>query len=173
MEFGRFPQKAEFWFLWWFVLKSAQKRNSVAVVSLEKALELNWRTKPFHWIRWPTGRWAALILTLERRKKALRQFWNLALESSIQWWGKSWITMLYFLSLRKLDLEKRQKKWTWKSSFIKFPNNGTFLAYILHGFLFQLKDYAARQKVYGLSVYTWDWAKCSFMLSIRETYFIN
>jgi len=49
-------------------LNPLKKKDSVAVVSLEKHWNLNAKRNPQIWIRWPTGRWAALYITWREGK---------------------------------------------------------------------------------------------------------
>jgi len=69
-----------------------------------------------------TGRWAALYITLERRKKLLSNL-KFSLEASIQMKSKSWITMLISF-FEKLDW-KRPKKLAEKV-VIKFSKQWHF-----------------------------------------------
>jgi len=69
MGVDEFLKKAEFWFYdVWF--KSAQKKDSVAVVSLEKHWELNAKRNPQLDQGGLTGSWAALYHNLGEKEKA-------------------------------------------------------------------------------------------------------
>jgi tetratricopeptide (TPR) repeat protein len=144
MGVDEFPQNAEFWF-YDGVVKSAQKKDSLAVVSLKKALELNATQNP-QLDQVAYGSLGSSLYNLGEKEKAFEQF-ELALKLNPND-EQVLNNYAYFLSLEKLDLEKAKKMS--EKVVIRFPNNGTFLdtyAWIL----FQLEDYEQAKKYMDLA----------------------
>lgn len=144
MAVDEFPQNAEFWF-YDGVVKSAQKKDSSAVVSLEKALELNAkRNSQLDQVAY--GSLGSSLYNLGEKEKAFEQFEKaLKINPNDEQVLNNYA---YFLSLEKKDLEKAKKMA--EKVVIKFPNNGTFLdtyAWIL----FQLKEYDQAKKYMDLA----------------------
>lgn len=144
MGVDEFPQNAEFWF-YDGVVKSAQKNDSLAVVSLEKALALN-ANQNTQLAQVAYGSLGSSYYNLGEKEKAFEQF-----ESALKLNPNDEQVLnnyAYFLSLEKLELEKAKKMA--EKVVIRFPNNGTFLdtyAWIL----FQLKDYDQAKKYMDLA----------------------
>jgi tetratricopeptide (TPR) repeat protein len=145
MGVEEFPQKAEFWF-YDGVVKSAQKKDSVAVVSLEKALKLNARRNP-QLDQVAYGSLGNSLYNLGQKEQAFDQF-ELALKINPND-EQVLNNYAYFLSVEKLELEKAKEMS--EKVVIKFPNNGTFLdtyAWIL----FQLQDYELAKKYMDMAL---------------------
>jgi tetratricopeptide (TPR) repeat protein len=144
MGVDEFPENSEFWF-YDGVVKSAQKKDSLAVISLEKALELNANRNP-QFDQAAYGSLGSSLYNLGEKEKAFEQF-ELALKLNPND-EQVLNNYAYFLSLEKLDLEKAKKMA--EKVVIRFPNNGTFLdtyAWIL----FQLEDYEQAKKYMDLA----------------------
>ncbi len=145
MGVDEFPQNPEFWF-YDGVVKSAQKKDSLAVVSLEKALELNQKRNP-QLDQVAYGSLGNSLYNLGQKERAFEQF-----ESAIQLNPNDEQVLnnyAYFLSVEKVDLEKAKQMAAKVVS--KFPNNGTFLdtyAWVL----FQLEDYEQAKKYMDLAL---------------------
>lgn len=145
MGVEEFPQRAEFWF-YDGVVKSAQKKDSVAVVSLEKALELNARRNP-QLDQVAYGSLGNSLYNLGQKEQAFDQF-ELALKINPND-EQVLNNYAYFLSVEKLELGKAKEMS--EKVVIKFPNNGTFLdtyAWIL----FQLQDYELAKKYMDMAL---------------------
>jgi len=145
MGVDEFPQNPEFWF-YDGVVKSAQKKDSLAVVSLERALELNEkRNQQLDQVAY--GSLGNSLYNLGQKEKAFEQF-ELALKLNPND-EQVLNNYAYFLSLEKMELEKAKKMA--EKVVLKFPKNGTFLdtyAWIL----FQLKEYEDAKKYMGLAL---------------------
>lgn len=145
MGVDEFPKNAEFWF-YDGVVKSAQKKDSLAVVSLEKALVLNAKQNS-QLDQVAYGTLGSSLYNLGEKEKAFEQF-ELALKLNPND-EQVLNNYAYFLSLEKLDLEKAKKMA--EKVVTRFPDNGTFLdtyAWIL----FQLKDYEEAKKYMDLAL---------------------
>lgn len=139
MGVDEFPKNPEFWF-YDGIVKSAVKKDSAAVESLNKAIELNANKNP-QLDQVAFGSLASSLYNLGKKDSAF-QFFEKALvlnpndEQVLN-------NYAYFLSLEKKDLEKAK---TMSEKVIKkFPDNGTFLdtyAWVL----FQLGDYEGAKK---------------------------
>ena len=134
-----FSQNPEFWF-YDGVVKSAQKKDEEAIVSLEKALELNAGKNP-QLDQVAYGSLGSSLYNLGEKQKAFAAF-----ESALKLNPNDEQVLnnySYFLSLEKQDLEKAK---TMSEKVVqRFPDNGTFLdtyAWVL----FQMEDYEGAKK---------------------------
>ncbi|PZX47511.1 Tfp pilus assembly protein PilF [Algoriphagus chordae] len=140
-----FPQNPEFWF-YDGVVKSAQKKDEEAVVSLNKAIELN-ANKNSQLDQVAFGSLGSSLYNLGDKEEAFRNF-DKALEINPND-EQVLNNYSYFLSLEKTNLEKAK---TMSDKVVKrFPDNGTFLD--THAWvLFQLKDYEGAKKYMDLAM---------------------
>ena len=134
-----FPKNPEFWF-YDGVVKSAQKKDEEAVISLNKAIELNANKNP-QLDQVAFGSLGNSLYNLGKKEEAFVNFDKaLALNPNDEQVLNNYS---YFLSLEKKDLEKAKEM---SDKVVKrFPDNGTFLD--THAWvLFQLKDYEGAKK---------------------------
>jgi len=140
-----FPQNPEFWF-YDGVVKSAQKKDEEAVISLKKAIELNANKNP-QLDQVAFGSLGNSLYNLGEKEEAFNNF-DKALELNPND-EQVLNNYSYFLSLEKKNLEKAK---TMSDKVIKrFPDNGTFLdkhAWVL----FQLEDYEGAKKYMDLAM---------------------
>ncbi len=145
MGVDEFPTNPEFWF-YDGVVKSALKKDSSAVVSLEKAIELNaGRNSQLDQVAY--GSLGNSLYNLGEKEEAFKKF-DKALEINPND-EQVLNNYAYFLSLEKINLEKAR---TMSAKVVaKFPNNGTFLdtyAWVL----FQLGEYKEAKKYMDLAL---------------------
>ncbi|WP_268034624.1 tetratricopeptide repeat protein [Algoriphagus sp. PAP.12] len=145
MGVDEFPENPEFWF-YDGVVKSAVKKDSAAVVSLEKAIELN-NNANAQMDQVAFGSLGSSLYNLGEKDSAFSYFEKaLALNPNDE---QTLNNYAYFLSLEKQDLEKAK---TMSEKVVKkFPDNGTFLdtyAWVL----FQLGDYEDAKKYMALAM---------------------
>lgn len=140
-----FPQNPEFWF-YDGVVKSAQKQDEEAVVSLNKAIELNSNRNP-QLDQVAFGSLGNSLYNLGEKEEAFRNF-DKALELNPND-EQVLNNYSYFLSLEKKSLEKAK---TMSDKVVKrFPDNGTFLD--THAWvLFQMEDYEGAKKYMDLAM---------------------
>lgn len=140
-----FPQNPEFWF-YDGVVKSAQKKDEEAVLSLNKAIELNASKNP-QLDQVAFGSLGNSLYNLGQKEEAFRNF-DKALELNPND-EQVLNNYSYFLSLEKRDLDKAR---TMSDKVVKrFPDNGTFLD--THAWvLFQLEDYEGAKKFMDLAL---------------------
>nr|WP_091697857.1 tetratricopeptide repeat protein [Algoriphagus locisalis] len=140
-----FPENPEFWF-YDGVVKSAQKQDEEAVVSLNKAIELNANKNP-QLDQVAFGSLGNSLYNLGEKEEAFRNF-DKALEINPND-EQVLNNYSYFLSLEKKNLEKAKSM---SDKVIKrFPDNGTFLD--THAWvLFQLEDYEGAKKYMDLAL---------------------
>lgn len=145
MGVDEFPQNAEFWF-YDGVVKSAQKKDTAAVASLEKAIELNAR-KNSQLDQVAFSSLGNSLYNLGKKDQAFEKFDEaLVINPNDEQVLNNYA---YFLSLEKLNLEKAKAMSAKVVS--KFPNNGTFLdtyAWVL----FQLGEYQDAKKYMDLAL---------------------
>lgn len=134
-----FPKNPEFWF-YDGVVKSAQKKDEEAVISLKRAIELNANKNP-QLDQVAFGSLGNSLYNLGKKEEAFANFEKaLALNPNDEQVLNNYS---YFLSLEKKDLEKAKKMSD--KVVRRFPDNGTFLD--THAWvLFQLKDYEGAKK---------------------------
>lgn len=145
MGVDEFPENPEFWF-YDGVVKSAVKKDSASVVSLEKAIELN-NNANAQLDQVAFGTLGSSLYNLGEKESAFSYFEKaLALNPNDE---QTLNNYAYFLSLEKQDLEKAK---TMSEKVVKkFPDNGTFLdtyAWVL----FQLGDYEDARKYMALAM---------------------
>ena len=140
-----FPQNPEFWF-YDGVVKSAQKKDEEAVVSLKKAIELNANKNP-QLDQVAFGSLGSALYNLGEKEEAFQNF-DKALELNPND-EQVLNNYSYFLSLEKKNLEKAKAM---SDKVVKrFPDNGTFLD--THAWvLFQLEDYEGAKKYMDLAL---------------------
>jgi tetratricopeptide (TPR) repeat protein len=135
MAVEEFPELAAFWF-YDGVVKSAQKKDSLAVISLEHALRLN-ENKNQQLAQVAYGTLANSQYNLGLKDKAFANFEKaLAIDSKDDLVLNNYA---YFLSLEKLELEKAKNMA--ERVVKRNPNNSTYLD-TLAWILFQMKKYA-------------------------------
>ncbi|SMP21587.1 Tfp pilus assembly protein PilF [Algoriphagus winogradskyi] len=140
-----FPQNPEFWF-YDGVVKSAQKQDEEAVVSLNKAIELNANKNP-QLDQVAFGSLGNSLYNLGEKEEAFRNF-DKALELNPND-EQVLNNYSYFLSLEKKNLEKAKSMSD--KVVRRFPDNGTFLD--THAWvLFQMKDYEGAKKYMDLAL---------------------
>ncbi|MDF2157127.1 tetratricopeptide repeat protein [Algoriphagus sp. CAU 1675] len=140
-----FPQNAEFWF-YDGIVKSAQKKDSLAVNSLSKAVELN-AGKNQQLDQVAFGSLGSSLYNLNQKDSAFQYFEKaLKLNPNDEQVLNNYA---YFLSLEKRDLEKAK---TMSEKVVrKFPDNGTFLD--THAWvLFQMGDFEGAKKYMDLAI---------------------
>ncbi len=140
-----FPQNPEFWF-YDGVVKSAQKKDEEAVISLKKAIELNSNKNP-QLDQVAFGSLGNSLYNLGEKEEAFQNFDKaLALNPNDEQVLNNYS---YFLSLEKKDLDKAK---TMSDKVVKrFPDNGTFLD--THAWvLFQMQDYEGAKKFMDLAM---------------------
>ncbi|WP_237701575.1 tetratricopeptide repeat protein [Algoriphagus machipongonensis] len=145
MAVDEFPEKPEFWF-YDGVIKNAQKKDSSAVISLEKAVELN-AGKNLGLDQATYGALGNAFYNLKETDKSFKYF-DKAVELNPND-EQVLNNYAYFLSLEKKDLEKAKKMS--EKVVRRFPNNGTFLdtyAWVL----FQTGDYQGAKKYMDLAM---------------------
>ncbi len=140
-----FPKNPEFWF-YDGVVKSAQKKDEEAVISLKKAIELNANKNP-QLDQVAFGSLGSSLYNLGEKEEAFRNF-DKALELNPND-EQVLNNYSYFLSLEKKNLDKAK---TMSYKVVKrFPDNGTFLD--THAWvLFQLEDYEGAKKYMELAM---------------------
>lgn len=140
-----FPKNPEFWF-YDGVVKSAQKKDEEAVISLKKAIELNANKNP-QLDQVAFGSLGNSLYNLGEKEEAFNNF-DKALELNPND-EQVLNNYSYFLSLEKKNLDKAK---TMSDKVIKrFPDNGTFLD--THAWvLFQLEDYEGAKKYMDLAM---------------------
>jgi len=145
MGVDEFPKNAEFWF-YDGVVKSAQKKDTSAVASLEKAIELNARKNP-QLDQVAFGSLGNSLYNLGKKDQAFEKFDEALIINPND--EQVLNNYAYFLSLEKLNLEKAK---TMSAKVVsKFPNNGTFLD--THAWvLFQLGEYQDAKKYMDLAL---------------------
>ncbi|MFN3997721.1 tetratricopeptide repeat protein [Algoriphagus sp.] len=145
MGVDEFPTSPEFWF-YDGVVKSARKKDSVAVISLSKAIELNTSKNP-QLDQVAYGSLANSLYNLGEKDSAF-VFFDKALELNPND-DQLLNNYAYFLSLEKRDLEKAR---TMAEKVIKkYPNNATYLdtyAWVL----FQMGSYEEASKYMELAI---------------------
>lgn len=134
MGVDEFPERPEFWF-YDGVIKNALKKDSAAVVSLEKSIELN-AGKNLGLDQAIYGSLGNAYYNLGKKEKAFENF-DMAIKLNPND-EQVLNNYAYFLSLEKKDLDKAKSM---SEKVVKrFPNNGTFLD--THAWvLFQSGDY--------------------------------
>lgn len=144
MGVDEFPQSPEFWF-YDGVVKSAQKKDTAAVASLEKALELNsGRNQQLDQVAY--GSLGSSLYNRGEKEKAFKNFDEaLKLNPNDEQVLNNYA---YFLSLEKVNLEKA--KAMSEKVVTRFPNNGTFLD-TYSWVLFQLGEYEEAKKYMDLA----------------------
>jgi tetratricopeptide (TPR) repeat protein len=145
MGVDEFPQSPEFWF-YDGVVKSALKKDTAAVASLEKALELNsGRNQQLDQVTY--GSLGSSLYNLGEKEKAFKNFDEaLKLNPNDEQVLNNYA---YFLSLEKVNLEKAK---TMSAKVVtRFPNNGTFLD-TYSWVLFQLGEYEEAKKYMDLAL---------------------
>lgn len=145
MAVDEFPKRPDFWF-YDGVVKSAIKKDSSAVISLEKALEINAKQNS-QLEQVARGTLGSSLFNLGEKEKAFENFdAALALNPNDEQVLNNYA---YFLSLEKQDLEKAK---TMSAKVVrKFPENGTFLdtyAWVL----FQMTEYEEAEKYMKLAL---------------------
>ncbi|WP_223271853.1 tetratricopeptide repeat protein [Algoriphagus ratkowskyi] len=140
-----FPLSPEFWF-YDGVVKSAQKKDNEAVISLKKAIELNASKNP-QLDQVAFGSLGSSLYNLGEKDEAFANF-DKALEINPND-EQVLNNYSYFLSLEKKNLEKAK---TMSDKVVKrFPDNGTFLD--THAWvLFQMEDYEGAKKFMDLAL---------------------
>lgn len=140
-----FPQNPEFWF-YDGVVKSAQKKDEEAVISLNKAIELNANKNP-QLDQVAFGSLGSSLYNLGKKEEAFANF-DKALELNPND-EQVLNNYSYFLSLEKKNLDKAK---TMSDKVVKrFPDNGTFLD--THAWvLFQMEDYEGAKKFMDLAM---------------------
>lgn len=139
MGVDEFPKRPDFWF-YDGVVKSAIKKDSAAVASLQKAIELNAGNND-QLEQAARGSLGSSYYNLGEKEKSFENFEQaLKLNPNDEQVLNNYA---YFLSLENRDLEKAR---TMAAKVIaRFPDNGTFLdtyAWIL----FQMKEYTEAEK---------------------------
>ncbi|MEN2281581.1 tetratricopeptide repeat protein [Algoriphagus sp. SE2] len=145
MGVDEFPERPEFWF-YDGVIKNASKKDSSAVVSLEKSMELN-AGKNLGLDQAIYGALGNAYYNLGMKDKAFENFDNaIKLNPNDEQVLNNYA---YFLSIEKRDLEKAKSM---SEKVVKrFPNNGTFLD--THAWvLFQIGDYEGAKKYMDLAL---------------------
>ena len=145
MGVDEFPERPEFWF-YDGVIKNAMKKDSVAVISLEKSMNLN-AGKNIGLDQATYGALGNAYYNLGEKKKAFENF-DMAVKLNPND-EQVLNNYAYFLSLEKQDLEKAKSM---SEKVVKrFPNNGTFLD--THAWvLFQSGDYEGAKKYMDLAM---------------------
>ncbi|MEB2784363.1 tetratricopeptide repeat protein [Algoriphagus persicinus] len=140
-----FPLNPEFWF-YDGVVKSAQKKDEEAVISLKKAIDLNANKNP-QLDQVAFGSLGSSLYNLGEKEEAFRNF-DKALELNPND-EQVLNNYSYFLSLEKKNLVQAK---TMSDKVVKrFPDNGTFLD--THAWvLFQLEDYEGAKKFMDLAL---------------------
>ncbi len=139
MGVDEFPENPEFWF-YDGVVKSALKKDSAAVMSLEKALELNSGKNP-QLDQVAFGSLGSSLFNIGEKEKAFENF-DKALDLNPDD-EQVLNNYAYFLSLERTELDKAKSMS--EKVVLRFPNNGTFLD--THAWvLFQLGDYEGAKK---------------------------
>lgn len=145
MGVDEFPKRPDFWF-YDGVIKSAIKKDSSAVVSLEKALEIN-DQKNRQLEQVARGTLGNSLYNLGEKEKAFENF-DTALKINPND-EQVLNNYAYFLSIEKLNLEKAKEMSA--KVVNQFPDNGTFLdtyAWVL----FQLGEYEEAEKQMKLAL---------------------
>lgn len=145
MGVEEFPKNQEFWF-YDGVVKSARKNDSLAVTSLQKALELNnGQNRQLDQVAF--GSLGSSFYNLGQKDSAFHYF-EKALEINPND-EQVLNNYAYFLSLEKKDLPKAKSM---SEKVVKrFPNNGTFLD--THAWvLFQMGDYEGAKYYMNLAI---------------------
>lgn len=145
MGVDEFPENQEFWF-YDGVVKSARQKDSLAVLSLKRALELNDGQNP-QLDQVAFGSLGSSFYNLNEKDSAFFYFEKaLKLNPNDEQVLNNYA---YFLSLEKKDLEKAKSM---SEKVVKrFPNNGTFLD--THAWvLFQMGDYEGAKKYMNLAI---------------------
>lgn len=145
MGVDEFPERPEFWF-YDGVIKNAMKKDSSAVISLEKSMNLN-AGKNIGLDQATYGALGNAYYNLGEKKKAFENF-DMAVKLNPND-EQVLNNYAYFLSLEKQDLEKAKSM---SEKVVKrFPNNGTFLD--THAWvLFQSGDYEGAKKYMDLAM---------------------
>lgn len=145
MGIDEFPERPEFWF-YDGVIKNAMKKDSAAVISLEKSMNLN-AGKNIGLDQATYGALGNAYYNLGEKKKAFENF-DMAVKLNPND-EQVLNNYAYFLSLEKQDLEKAKSM---SEKVVKrFPNNGTFLD--THAWvLFQSGDYKGAKKYMDLAM---------------------
>jgi tetratricopeptide (TPR) repeat protein len=140
-----FPMSPEFWF-YDGVVKSAQKKDEEAVLSLNKAIELN-ANKNSQLDQVAFGSLGSSLYNLGEKEEAFANF-DKALELNPND-EQVLNNYSYFLSLEKKNLDKAKDM---SEKVVKrFPDNGTFLD--THAWvLFQMEDYEGAKKYMDLAM---------------------
>lgn len=145
MGVDEFPKRPDFWF-YDGVVKSAIKKDSSAVVSLEKALEINdQKNRLLEQVA--RGTLGNSLYNLGEKEKAFENF-DTALKINPND-EQVLNNYAYFLSIEKLNLEKAKEMSA--KVVNQFPDNGTFLdtyAWVL----FQLGEYEEAEKQMKLAL---------------------
>ncbi|MHA7130751.1 tetratricopeptide repeat protein [Algoriphagus namhaensis] len=139
MGVDEFPERPDFWF-YDGVVKSAVKKDSAAVISLNKALDLN-SGQNDQLEQVARGTLGNSLYNMGAKDEAFKNF-DLALKLNPND-EQVLNNYAYFLSLENRELEKARKMSA--KVVARFPNNGTFLdtyAWIL----FQMKEYEEAAK---------------------------
>lgn len=145
MGVDEFPENPEFWF-YDGIVKSAVKKDSAAVESLSKALELN-SNKNQQLDQVAYGSLGSSLYNLGEIDSAFHYF-DKALEINPRD-EQTMNNYAYFLSLEKRDLEKAKNMS--QKVIERFPDNGTFLD--THAWvLFQLGDFEGARKYMDLAM---------------------
>ena len=145
MGVDEFPERAEFWF-YDGVIKNARKKDSLAVISLEKAININ-AGKNMGLDQATYGALGNAYYNLGEKEKAFDNFDKaIKLNPNDEQVLNNYA---YFLSLEKKDLDKAKSM---SEKVVKrFPNNGTFLD--THAWvLFQSGDYEGAKKYMDLAM---------------------
>ncbi|WP_296698607.1 tetratricopeptide repeat protein [Algoriphagus sp.] len=145
MGVDEFPDKPEFWF-YDGVIKNAGKKDSLAIISLEKSMELN-AGKNLGLDQAIYGSLGNAYYNLGKKDKAFENF-DMAIKLNPND-EQVLNNYAYFLSIEKRDLEKAKSM---SEKVVKrFPNNGTFLD--THAWvLFQTGDYEGAKKYMDLAL---------------------
>ena len=145
MGVDEFPERPDFWF-YDGVVKSSIKKDSAAVISLEKALEIN-AQKNRQLEQVARGTLGNSLYNLGEKEKAFENF-EVALKLNPND-EQVLNNYAYFLSIEKMDLEKAKEM---SAKVVKrFPDNGTFLD-TYSWVLFQLGEYEEAEKQMKLAL---------------------
>ncbi|WP_207758597.1 tetratricopeptide repeat protein [Algoriphagus lutimaris] len=145
MGVDEFPERPEFWF-YDGVIKNAMKKDSSAIISLEKSMEIN-AGKNIGLDQATYGALGNAYYNLGEIDKAFENF-DMAIKLNPND-EQVLNNYAYFLSIEKRDLEKARSM---SEKVVKrFPNNGTFLD--THAWvLFQSGDYEGAKKYMDLAL---------------------
>ncbi|SIN66787.1 tetratricopeptide repeat protein [Algoriphagus halophilus] len=145
MGVDEFPERPEFWF-YDGVIKNAMKKDSSAIISLEKSMEIN-AGKNIGLDQASYGALGNAYYNLGEKDKAFENF-DMAIKLNPND-EQVLNNYAYFLSLEKRDLDKAKSM---SEKVVKrFPNNGTFLD--THAWvLFQSGDYEGAKKYMDLAL---------------------